>query len=38
MKIVVLMTDGEHFAEERVGESYKSGNAPIYRATSANNY
>lgn len=38
MKIVVLMTDGEHFAEERVGESYKSGNSPIYRSAGDGKY
>ena len=38
MKVIVLMTDGEHFAEERVGESYKSGLAPIYRSAVDNNY
>lgn len=30
MKIVVLMTDGEHFAEERVNTGYRAGNSPIY--------
>ncbi len=30
MKIVVLMTDGEHFAEERVNSGYRAGNSPIY--------
>ncbi len=38
MKIVVLMTDGEHFAEERVNTGYKTGASPIYRATSDSNY
>lgn len=33
MKIIVLMTDGEHFAEERVNPGYRSGNAPIWRST-----
>ena len=37
MKVIVLMTDGEHFAEERVNDSYKSGNSPIYKG-SDNNY
>ncbi len=37
LKIVILMTDGEHFAEERVNTPYKSGNSPIWRA-SDNNY
>lgn len=36
MKVIVLMTDGEHFAEERVNSSYKSGNSPIYKATDGN--
>lgn len=33
MKIVVLMTDGEHFAEERVNEGFRAGDAPIWRAS-----
>ncbi|WP_430463540.1 pilus assembly protein TadG-related protein [Tabrizicola sp.] len=44
MKIVVLMTDGEHFAEERVADKYKSGitgangtNA-IYKSPNDGNY
>jgi Flp pilus assembly protein TadG len=37
MKVIVLMTDGEHFAEERVNDSYKTGNSPIYKGTD-NNY
>ncbi|WP_168219871.1 pilus assembly protein TadG-related protein [Pseudotabrizicola formosa] len=31
MKIIVLMTDGEHFAEERVNAGYRFGDAPIWR-------
>ncbi len=38
MKVIILMTDGEHFAEERIKPSYKSGSASIYRATNDNNY
>ena len=33
MKIIVLMTDGEHFAEERMNAGYRSGNSPIWRHT-----
>ncbi|MFN7222449.1 MAG: pilus assembly protein TadG-related protein [Paracoccaceae bacterium] len=33
MKIVVLMTDGEHFAEERVNDGYRAGLSPIWRHT-----
>jgi hypothetical protein len=36
MKVIVLMTDGEHFAEERVNDSYKSGNSQIYKGTDDN--
>ena len=32
MKVIVLMTDGEHFAEERLNGAYRSGQSPIYRA------
>lgn len=38
MKIVVLMTDGEHFAQERINEDMKSGPSPIYRADADGNY
>lgn len=37
MKVVILMTDGEHWAEERVQETYKSGNSPIYRSNGDGN-
>jgi uncharacterized protein YegL len=37
MKVVILMTDGEHWAEERVPEAYKSGNSPIYRSNGDGN-
>ena len=36
MKIVVLMTDGEHFAEERVNAGFRAGDAPIWRNSSGN--
>ena len=32
LKIIVLMTDGEHFAEERVNPLFKSGPSPILRS------
>ncbi len=38
MKIVVLMTDGEHFAEERVNPGFRTGQAPIWRANGDTNY
>ena len=38
MKIIVLMTDGEHFAEERVNEGFRAGNAPIWRNPSDGRY
>lgn len=31
MKVVVLMTDGEHFPEERLNEGYRTENSPIYK-------
>lgn len=34
MKVIVLMTDGENFAEERVNDAYKTGPSTIWRATS----
>ncbi len=30
MKVIVLMTDGEHFEEEQLNDGYRAGNAPIY--------
>lgn len=38
MKVIVLMTDGENFAEERVQPSYKTGNSPISRSANDGNY
>ena len=36
MKVIVLMTDGEHFAEERVNDAYKSGMSPIFKGSDGN--
>lgn len=33
MKVVVLMTDGEHVAHNRVTDSYKTGLSPIYKSS-----
>lgn len=33
LKVIVLMTDGEHFAEERVNAGFRSGTSPIWRST-----
>lgn len=38
MKVVVLMTDGEHFAEERVKDAYKTGVSPVYRSPQDGNF
>ncbi|HMO08627.1 MAG TPA: pilus assembly protein TadG-related protein [Paracoccaceae bacterium] len=38
MKVIILMTDGEHFAEDRVNTAYKSGNAPIWYSSNDNAY
>jgi Flp pilus assembly protein TadG len=32
MKVIVLMTDGEHFQEERLNDGYRSGLSPIYKS------
>ncbi len=32
MKIIVLMTDGEHVAHERIKDGYKTGPSPIFRS------
>ncbi len=31
-KIIVVMTDGAHFPEERLNDGFRSGDSPIYRA------
>lgn len=33
MKVIVLMTDGEHVAHDRINDGYKSGTSPIFRST-----
>lgn len=38
MKVIVLMTDGENFAEERVNDAYKSGLSTIYKSNNDGNY
>ena len=38
MKVIVLMTDGENFAEERINAGYRTGNSIIYRSNNDNNY
>ncbi|MCC7321506.1 MAG: VWA domain-containing protein [Rubellimicrobium sp.] len=36
LKVIVLMSDGENFAEERVNAGFRAGNAPIWRANDGN--
>lgn len=38
MKVVVLMTDGEHVAHNRVTDAYKTGPSPIYKSTADGQY
>lgn len=38
MKLIVLMTDGEHVSHTYVPDTYKSGASPIYRSTNDGNY
>jgi hypothetical protein len=38
MKVIVLMTDGEHFAEERMNDGFRKGPSPIYRARNTGEY
>lgn len=38
MKVIVLMTDGEHFAEERVNTAYKTGWSDLYKSNNDGNY
>ena len=38
MKIIILMTDGEHVAHNRVRDDYKTGASPIYKSLGDGNY
>lgn len=38
MKVMVVMTDGDHVAHSRITDSYKTGLSPIYRSTGDGNY
>lgn len=38
MKVIVLMTDGEHVAHTIVNDAYKTGTSQIYRSTGDGNY
>ena len=38
MKIIVLMTDGEHVRHDRINDPYKTGASPIFRSTGDGNY
>lgn len=38
IKVIVLMTDGEHVSHDRVVDAFKTGASPIYRSTGDGNY
>ena len=38
LKVIVLMTDGEHVAHSRITDPYKTGASPIYQSTGDGNY
>jgi hypothetical protein len=38
MKVIVLMTDGEHVAHDRINDAYKSGPSPIWRSSGDGRY
>ncbi len=38
LKVIVLMTDGSNFEEDRVKPAFQSGTSPIWRGTSDSNY
>lgn len=38
MKIVILMTDGEHVSHDRIKDAFKTGPSNIYRSTNDGNY
>jgi hypothetical protein len=38
MKVIVVMTDGDHVTHTRVTDAYKTGMSPIWRSTADGNY
>ena len=38
MKVIVLMTDGEHVSHARITDPYKTGISPIFKSTGDGNY
>lgn len=38
MKVMVVMTDGEHVAHDRITDDYKTGASPIYKSTGDGRY
>ena len=38
MKVIVLMTDGEHVAHDRINDAFKSGLSPIWRSAGDGRY
>lgn len=38
MKVIVLMTDGQHVAHDRVVDAFKTGTSPIYRSRGDGNF
>lgn len=38
MKVIVLMTDGEHVSHNRINDDYKTGTSPIWRSTGDGNF
>jgi hypothetical protein len=38
LKVIVLMTDGSNFREDRLRAAFRSGDSPIWRGTSDSNY
>jgi Flp pilus assembly protein TadG len=38
MKVIVLMTDGEHVSHDRITDAYKAGPSNIYKSTGDGNY
>lgn len=38
MKVIVLMTDGNHVSHTKINDEFKTGPSPIYRSDADNNY
>jgi Flp pilus assembly protein TadG len=38
MKVIIVMTDGDHVEHQRINDTYKTGTSPIYKSVGDGNY